>query len=122
MTLLLCCRSAAAFHRLFSKRMARDASGVAPRQVDVDHGARHAGHLRPLNLDRVLAFAIDRPGPFTRAEVIAATDLSAPTVGTLCALLIERGVVTDLGTGPSRGGRRPSSMEFNATHRFVAGI
>jgi glucokinase len=94
----------------------------APKRHDVDVDARHAGHLRPLNLDRVLAFAIDRPGPFTRAEVIAATRLSAPTVGTLCAHLIERGVVTDLGTGPSRGGRRPSSMEFNARHRFVAGI
>jgi predicted NBD/HSP70 family sugar kinase len=101
--------------------MARDLRD-APKRHDVDVGARHAGHLRPLNLDRVLAFAIGRPGPFTRAEVIAATGLSAPTVGTLCALLIERGVVTDLGTGPSRGGRRPSSMAFNTRHRFVAGI
>jgi glucokinase len=101
--------------------MAREVRDASKRH-DVDVGARHAGHLRPLNLDRVLAFAIDRPGPFTRAEVIAATGLSAPTVGTLCALLIDRGVVTDLGTSPSRGGRRPSSMEFNARHRFVAGI
>src|SRR4051812_17266795 len=101
--------------------MAREVRDASKRH-DVDVGARHAGHLRPLNLDRVLAFAIDRPGPFTRAEVIAATGLSAPTVGTLCALLIDRGVVTDLGTSASRGGRRPSSMEFNARHRFVAGI
>jgi predicted NBD/HSP70 family sugar kinase len=95
---------------------------VTRRQADVDAGARHAAHLRPLNLDRVLSFAIDRLGSFTRAEVIAATGLSAPTVGTLCADLIRRGVVTDLGAGPSRGGRRPASMEFNARHRFVAGI
>jgi glucokinase len=101
--------------------MARDLR-EAPKRHDVDVGARHAGHLRPLNLDRVLAFAIGSPGPFTRAEVIVATGLSAPTVGTLCAFLIERGVLTDLGTGPSRGGRRPSSMAFNARHRFVAGI
>src|SRR5947207_15476538 len=102
MTLLLCCRSAAAFHRLFSKRTSRDASVVPPRQVDVDHGARHARHLRPLNLDRVLAFAIAQPGPFTRAEVVAATGLSAPTVGTLCADLIRFGVVKDRGAAPSR--------------------
>jgi glucokinase len=31
-------------------------------------------------------------------------------------------VLTDLGTGPSRGGRRPSFMEFNARYGFVAGI
>jgi predicted NBD/HSP70 family sugar kinase len=102
--------------------MTRDASGMAKRQVDVDVGARHAGHLRPLNLDRVLAFAIDQAAPFTRPEVIEATRLSAPTVGTLCAHLIRRGVVKDLGTAPSRGGRRPTFMEFNARHRFVAGI
>ena len=102
--------------------MARDASGVAKRQVDVDVGARHARHLRPLNLDRVLAFAIAQSAPFTRTEVIAATGLSAPTVGTLCAYLIRCGVVKDLGAAPSRGGRRPTFMEFNARHRFVAGI
>jgi len=102
--------------------MTRDASGVAKRQVDVDVGARHARHLRPLNLDRVLAFAIAQSAPFTRTEVIAATGLSAPTVGTLCAYLIRCGVVKDLGAAPSRGGRRPTFMEFNARHRFVAGI
>src|SRR3954462_9781789 len=94
----------------------------ASKGHDVEVGELPAVHLRPLNLGRVHVFAIDRPGPFTCAEVIAATGLSAPTVGTLCALLIDRGVVTDLGTSASRGGRRPSSMEFNARHRFVAGI
>jgi len=90
--------------------------------ADAEAGARHAAHLRGLNLDRVLEFAIEQPGPFTRTEVIHATALSAPTVGTLCAHLIRNGVVTDLGTGPSRGGRRPGNMEFNARHAFVAGI
>src|SRR5438552_4135019 len=94
-------------------------SGAAAAE---DLGARHAAHLRALNLDRVLAFAIDREAPFTRAEVIKATGLSAPTVGTLCSQLIRSGVATDLGTGPSRGGRRPAFMEFNARHGFVAGI
>ena len=51
-----------------------------------------------------------------------ATSLSAPTVGSLAAHLIREELVTDLGTAPSRGGRRPSLMEFNAQHGFVAGI
>jgi predicted NBD/HSP70 family sugar kinase len=89
---------------------------------DADVGARRAAHLRALNLDRVLAFAIDQTDPFTRNEVIGATGLSAPTVGTLCSQLIRSGAVTDLGAGPSRGGRRPSFMEFNARHGFVLGI
>src|SRR5437867_8644268 len=106
-----------------SKRQAgADLSRRSGAGAKADVGARHAAHLRELNLDRVLAFAIEQPGPFTRAEVIQATGLSAPTVGTLCAQLIRSGVVTDLGTGPSRGGRRPASMEFNARHGYVAGI
>src|SRR5688572_12805296 len=92
----------------------------APRGVD--DGARHARHLRGLNLERVLNVAMDRAGSFTRAELIEATGLSAPTVGSLASDLIRSGVVRDLGTGPSSGGRRPSFMELNARHRYVAGI
>lgn len=84
--------------------------------------ASHSAHLRGLNIDRVLKVAIDRPGTFTRMELIQATGLSAPTVGTLTAHLIGTGVLTDLGTAPSRGGRRPTLMAFNARHGFVAGI
>jgi hypothetical protein len=40
----------------------------------------------------------------------------------LAARLTARGLTRDLGTAPSRGGRRPSLMEFNARHGFVAGI
>ena len=85
-------------------------------------GARHAAHLRGLNIDRVLNIAFERPGTFTRAELIEATGLSAPTVGSLTSHLIQTGVITDLGTAPSRGGRRPALMEFNARHGYIAGI
>lgn len=85
-------------------------------------GARDAAHLRRLNLERVLTAAMTREGPFTRSELIDATGLSAPTVGTLASHLIRRGLVTDLGAGPSRGGRRPVRMQFNARYGIVAGI
>jgi predicted NBD/HSP70 family sugar kinase len=98
----------------------KPASGVLAAGGEIRGG--HAGHLRRLNLERVQAFAMDHPKPFTRAELIQATGLSAPTVGSLVSHLIRRGLVTDLGPGPSRGGRRPSFMEFNARYGFVAGI
>ena len=85
-------------------------------------GAGDAGHLRRLNLQRVLAVVMSQPSPFTRAELIEATGLSAPTVGSLVSHLVRSGVVRDLGAGPSRGGRRPAFMEFNARHGFVGGI
>src|SRR5688572_16200390 len=65
---------------------------------------------------------MDHPATFTRAELIEATGLSAPTVGSLVGDLIRSGVVRDLGAGPSRGGRRPSFMEFNARHGCIGGI
>src|SRR5206468_9694595 len=43
-------------------------------------------------------------------------------VGSLVSHVIRSGVVRELGAGPSRGGRRPAFMEFNARHGFVAGI
>jgi glucokinase len=85
-------------------------------------GAGNAAHLRRINLERVLSVVMDRPSTFTRSELIEATGLSAPTVGSLVTHLIRSGLVRDVGAGPSRGGRRPAFMEFNARHRFIGGI
>ena len=82
----------------------------------------NAGHLRRQNLERLLSIVIDQPGSFTRAELIEASGLSAPTVGSLVSHLMRSGIVRDLGAGPSRGGRRPSFMEFNARHGYIAAI
>ena len=89
-------------------------------RADVSGG--NAADLRRLNLERLLAVVMDHPATFTRAELIEATGLSAPTVGSLVMDLIRSGVVKDLGAGPSRGGRRPSFMEFNARHGCIGGI
>lgn len=91
-------------------------------RVSVGERTPDAARLRELNLDRVLAIAMDRRGPFTRGELMEETGLSAPTVGSLAEHLIKSGLVRDLGAGPSRGGRRPTFMEFNARHGYVAGI
>ncbi|MPZ19877.1 MAG: ROK family protein [Luteitalea sp.] len=94
----------------------------AASKVNAEDGGRDAAQLRAFNLERVLGVAMDRDGPFTRAVVSEVTGLSAPTVGSLSSHLIRSGLVRDLGAGPSRGGRRPSFMEFNARHGFVVGI
>ena len=65
------------------------------------------------------ATAGETPAGLPRAELIEATGLSGPTVGFLSSHLIARGLTRDLGTAPSRGGRRPVLMEFNARHGFV---
>ncbi len=65
---------------------------------------------------------MERASPFTRSELVQATGLSVPTVGHLAAHLVRRGALRDLGTGPSRGGRRPGFLEFNGRYGFAAGI
>ena len=99
-----------------------ETTSVRPSSAGARRGFRLAADVRGLNLQRILAVAMDLPGPFTRGALIEATGLSAPTVGHITADLIRRGLLSDLGTGPSRGGRRPSFMQFNARHGFVAGI
>jgi predicted NBD/HSP70 family sugar kinase len=73
-------------------------------------------------MDRVLATAMSRPGPLTRAEITAATRLSPPTVGSLATALVKLGLLSALGRGPSTGGRPPHSVQFNAHFGVVAGI
>lgn len=93
--------------------------GLNPTKEAVAGDARQ---LRRLNLERLLAIAMEQPGPFTRSELIRQTSLSAPTVGSLTAALLDRGLLLDLGTGPSRGGRRPGLLEFNARYGVVLGL
>jgi predicted NBD/HSP70 family sugar kinase len=84
--------------------------------------ARTAQHLRHLNLERLVVAAMERREPFTRAELTTDTSLSAPTVGNLMVHLIRNGLIKELGTGPSQGGRRPSFLEFNARYGLIAGV
>ena len=84
--------------------------------------AGNARHLRRLNLARILTIVMDQAKPFTRTELIQATGLSAPTISSLVSSLGRGGLIRNLGTRPSQGGRRPAFMEFNARHGFVAGI
>jgi predicted NBD/HSP70 family sugar kinase len=73
-------------------------------------------------MDRVLAATMETPRALTRAEITAATGLSAPTVGSLSGELVKLGLLTELGPGPSTGGRRPHAVQFNARYGLVAGI
>jgi predicted NBD/HSP70 family sugar kinase len=84
--------------------------------------ARHPRQLRQVNMDRVLAAAMARPGPLTRAQITAATHLSPPTVGNLSTALVKLGLLSALGRGPSTGGRPPHALQFNARFGVVAGL
>src|SRR5436190_1509200 len=67
-----------------------------------DAGAHNAVQLRRLNLERLLAVVVDQASSFTRAELMALTGLSAPTVGSLVADLRGEPLAHDVIATPSR--------------------
>jgi hypothetical protein len=85
-------------------------------------GAGDSGHLRRLNLQRVLAVVMSQAGPFTRGEIIEATGTSAPTIGAWSVTSYAPVSSATWARVPRAAGRRPRSMEFNARHGFVGAI
>lgn len=59
--------------------------------------------------------------PCSRADLVRASGLTAPTVSAAIESLHRRGLVRFLGAGESSGGRPPHLMEFNAAHGYVFG-
>lgn len=60
-------------------------------------------------------------GPLSRADITRKTRLSPPTVSALISDLINARLVTELGAGKSKGGRRPQLLSFNAGCGIVLG-
>ena len=77
--------------------------------------------VRSHNLSLALNLIRER-GSITRAEIIAITGLSAPTISALVNVLIDSDFVREAGIGISSGGRRPILLEFNYNARYVIGV
>src|SRR6476469_1139344 len=76
------------------------------------------GSVREVNLRAILQCLLEL-APTTRAELVRATGLSAPTVSALVSELERAGIVGDRGVGPSTGGRRGALLALNASARQV---
>ena len=85
---------------------------------------KKAGNLdlvRRLNTSIILE-ALKSSEPMTRNDLAKATGLSSPTVTKITNDLIELGIVQDIGTRDSSGGRPPSLIELNKDGGFVVGV
>ncbi len=60
--------------------------------------------------------------PLSRHDLALATNLSDSTVAILVDELIEEGLVTEIGPGPSRGGRRPILLDLCPDGAFLVGL
>ena len=61
-------------------------------------------------------------GPCSKADLVRASGLSAPSVTNVVAHLAQAGLVEPIGEGDSTGGRPPDILRFRAERGCVAGI
>lgn len=77
---------------------------------------------RPLNRQRLFE-AVRRLGPISRADLAKRTRLSPPTVSALVDELVGgAGLLREIGTAASSGGRPPVLLEFNAEFGCLVGV
>ncbi len=77
--------------------------------------------LRSLN-GRAVLEAIDEAGPITTTDLARRFPLSRPTVAAAVGLLLERGVITEVGPVTGRKGPAPAQYEVNADCAFAVGV
>lgn len=77
--------------------------------------------LRQTNAELLLRF-LRESGPCSKADLVRASGLSAPSVTNVVATLISTGLVETVGEGDSTGGRPPDILRFKADYGCVAGV
>lgn len=77
--------------------------------------------LRQTNAQLLLRL-LREAGPCSKADLVRASSLSAPTVTNVVAHLAEAGLVEPVGEGDSTGGRPPDIIRFRAERGCIAAI
>ena len=77
--------------------------------------------LRQTNAHLLLRL-LREAGPCSKADLVRASGLSAPTVTNVIAHLSEAGLVEPIGEGDSTGGRPPDIIRFRAERGCVVGV
>jgi glucokinase len=77
--------------------------------------------IRQTNAQILLRLLRDN-GPCSKADLVRASGLSAPSVTNVVTTLISTGLVETVGEGSSTGGRPPDILRFKAEHGAVVGV
>jgi len=92
------------------------------RRIDLKriHTA-HFGTMRAINRQIVLNYVRDR-GPISRAEIARRTELQRSTISEIVDSLLEEGLIEEVGSGQSTGGRCPTLLALRANGAAAVGI
>jgi glucokinase len=77
--------------------------------------------LRQTNAQLLLQF-LRETGPCSKADLVRASGLSAPTVTNVVAHLASAGLIEPIGEGDSTGGRPPDIIRFRAERGCLVGV
>ena len=77
--------------------------------------------MRDMNMSLLIEL-IRRSGQISRADLARQSQLSAPTVSTIVERLLSRGIVVEVTTAPSSGGRPPVLLSVDPQAGYVVGI
>jgi glucokinase len=78
-------------------------------------------HLRHTNA-RTIFHLLREAGSCSRADLVRASGLSAPTVTKVVADLLDANLIRSIGEGESSGGRPPSMLAFKADRGYILGV
>jgi DNA-binding Lrp family transcriptional regulator len=70
---------------------------------------------------QIIALLLER-GALSRADLARLTHLNKPTISNLVARLIDEGIVQEIGSGSSTGGRKPILLSIQETSRLAVGV
>lgn len=90
---------------------------VAPKPIFVGRPP-----LIRLTNAEILLRLLRESGPCSKADLVRASGLSAPSVTNVVATLLSTGLVETVGEGDSTGGRPPNIVRFKAERGCVAGV
>jgi glucokinase len=71
---------------------------------------------------RTILRSLKKLGSCSRADLVRATGMSAPTVANVVSDLDDLGLIQWVGEGVSGGGRPPENLRFNADYGCLAGV
>jgi glucokinase-like ROK family protein len=84
--------------------------------------ARHSGPARRRRLGDSVLRMIWREKEISRAEIARRAELSRSTVSEIVDALLPTGLIAEVGTGPSGGGRRPIVLQFQDEAFVILGV
>jgi len=89
--------------------------------IDYSKPNANASYINKLNKIKIIDLIRSSNG-ISRADIAKKTHLSPPTVSRIVEDLIEEELVIEVGEGESKGGRRPTLLEFSGENHYIIGI